>query len=120
MTENYDVATGMNLPIPDTIEKAVAERNGWINAAAMYCRNEEYYRKLVQEIGQMLGLDAFTADDGGVHEDVLCAKVPELVRARLNAAPGGFYVKCYPDGSYACGSEPLPPVSPEQQDGLSA
>jgi hypothetical protein len=34
-------------------------------------------------IGKMLGPEAYIADDGSVHEDVLCANVPELVAERL-------------------------------------
>lgn len=58
----------------------------WYDTAAQHARNEEYYRGLVQEIGEMLGADAFVSDDGSIQQDVLCAKVPELVRARLAAS----------------------------------
>lgn len=51
----------------------------WIETARMHCRNEDYYRGLVRQIGGMLGTEAFTSDDGSVQQSVLCAKVPELV-----------------------------------------
>ena len=73
-----------NLPVPETFEQAVRERNNWCDTAAQHCRNEQYYRGLVIKIGEMLGRDAYVSDDGSVQEDVLCAKVPELV-ARLVA-----------------------------------
>lgn len=56
----------------------------WYDTAAQHARNEEYYRGLVKEIGLMLGDEAFISDDGSVQDDVLCAKVPELVRTRLS------------------------------------
>lgn len=73
---------------PETLEQAIAERDSWVESAAMFSRNEEYYRGLVNEIGEALGDEAYIADDGSRSQDVLCAKVPELVRARL-AHPQG-------------------------------
>jgi hypothetical protein len=52
---DYDVASQMGLPVPDTIEEAVRQRDGWINAAAMHHRNEEYYCGLLDQIGAALG-----------------------------------------------------------------
>lgn len=74
----------MDVVLATAIARAVSRvlRN-WYDTAAQHCRNEEYYRGLVVEIGKMLGDDAFISDDGSVQKDVLCAKVPELVRARL-------------------------------------
>lgn len=71
-----------NLPNPETLEQAIRERNNWCDTAAQHLRNEEYYRGLVIKIGKMLGPEAYTSDDGSVQQDVLCAKVPDLV-ARL-------------------------------------
>jgi hypothetical protein len=68
---------------PETLEQAIAERDAWVETAMMFSRNEEYYRGLVEAIGKMLGRDAYTADDGSFSQDVLCAKVPEIVAARL-------------------------------------
>lgn len=63
---------------------------GWREDAERHLGNEQYYRGLLVEIGSMFGLPARTADDGSVYEDVICLKVPALVRASLNltAAPG--------------------------------
>lgn len=63
------------------IDRLKRERNFWEETAAQHCRNEEYYRGLVQKIGETIGEEAYIADDGGKHLDVLCAKVPELVVA---------------------------------------
>lgn len=56
---------------------------GWEEVAAQESRNRDYYRSLIVEIGELFGEAAYIADDGGRHEDVLCAKVPELVREAL-------------------------------------
>ena len=85
--DDYDIASKMGIPSPDTVEEAVRQRDHWINCAAQHHRNEDYYRGLVQRIGAMLGPDAFTQDDGGVVDDVLCAKVPGLVQKRLTMRP---------------------------------
>lgn len=65
------------------IEDLTGDAKFWCEAAAQHLRNEEYYRGLVVKIGEMLGPDAYISDDGSVQQDVLCAKVPELVRRRL-------------------------------------
>lgn len=73
-----DVARALDAaPVPD----------GWEETARQYARNTDYYRGLVKEIGALFGVAARTADDGGISEDVLCAKVPELVRALMAPAP---------------------------------
>ena len=73
-----------------TLARAIAKPvsrvlSAWYETAARHYRNEEYYRGLVQEIGAMLGPQAYTADGGGVHDTVLCAKVPELVRRLIES-----------------------------------
>jgi len=39
----------------------------------------EYYRGLVERCGKAVGVRAYTDDDGVVHQDVLNAKVPEII-----------------------------------------
>ncbi len=68
---------------PETLEQAIAERNAWIESAMTFSRNEDYYRGLVEQIGRLLGSDAYIADDGSISQDILCAKVPEMVETRL-------------------------------------
>lgn len=70
------------LGIPDTLEKAIAERNAWVESAAMFSRNEDYYCDLLDQIAAHLGIDAFTADDGSVYDSPVRAKLPDLVKAR--------------------------------------
>jgi hypothetical protein len=64
---------------PHTVESSRA----WMDTAAQFSRNEDYYRGLVVQIGEMLGDPAFTDDAGELHDSVLCAKVPALVREAL-------------------------------------
>lgn len=42
--------------------------------------NTEYYRGIVVKIGELFGAPAYISDDGSVQEDVLCAKVFDLVK----------------------------------------
>lgn len=51
----------------------------WMETAAQAQRNCDYYRTLVERCGEALGESAKTDDAGKLHDDVLCAKVPELV-----------------------------------------
>ena len=60
-------------------EENLRNANHWQEVARMHAKNEEYYRGLVVQIGDAMGHDAYVADDGTVSDDVLCAKVPELV-----------------------------------------
>lgn len=72
------------------LQKVVAEKIAmWMDTAAQNQLNTDYYRGLVERCGKAIGKDAYTQDDGGVCEDVLCAKVPELVEA-LCKLKGGF------------------------------
>lgn len=60
---------------------AEVERDAWIETASQNQRNTDYYRGLVEEIGSHFGEAAYISDDDSVQEDILCAKVPELVAA---------------------------------------
>ena len=57
------------------------ERDAWIEDASLFCKNMEFYRGLVYQIGEMFGVEAKTADDGSIMQDVLALKVPGLVSA---------------------------------------
>lgn len=65
---------------PTTLEEAIRQRDGWVEAAARHLDNEEYYRALLIECGVAIGPAAYTQDDGNLTDEVLCAKVPGLVR----------------------------------------
>ena len=64
------------------LAEAVAKRiAAWMDTAAQAQRNADYYRGLVVRCGNAIGDAARMAADGSKSEDVLCAKVPELVEA---------------------------------------
>lgn len=66
---------------PETLEEAIAERDHWIESAAMFHKNEIYYTGLLDQIAFHLGMVAFTADDGSVYQEPVRAKLPDLVAA---------------------------------------
>ena len=71
-----------NTVMDTVLAEAVAKRiAAWMDIAAEAQRNCDYYRGLVVRCGEALGEAAKTCDDGNKSEDVLCAKVPELVDA---------------------------------------
>ena len=57
--------------------------DGWEETAKWHSKNEDFYRNIVHEIGELLGPEVYVADDGSVMEDVLALKVPEVLRKRL-------------------------------------
>ena len=75
----------MDVELAEAVAKQIA---AWMEISAQNQRNTDYYRGLVERIGEAIGHEAYVQDDGGVCEDVLCAKVPELVDRLLkdNAA----------------------------------
>lgn len=62
-----------------TVEQLVRERNGWIDSAREFSNGLEYYRDQLDACARHIGLPCFTADDGGIHEEPLRAKVAEEV-----------------------------------------
>ena len=78
----------MNSILAMAIHKPVSQLvKNWYDTAAQNQRNTDYYRGLVQEIGKIFGDAAYLSDGGSVQQDVLCAKVPELVKALLKGTP---------------------------------
>ena len=62
------------------LAEAVARRiAAWMDTAAMFARNEDFYRGLLDRCATTLGRDAFTADDGSVYDSPVRLKIPELV-----------------------------------------
>ncbi len=59
----------------------------WMEIARQNQRNTDYYRDLVVQCGEAIGKKAYIQDDGGIVKDVLCAKVPELVREFIRSLP---------------------------------
>lgn len=57
----------------------------WYETARQFARNTEFYRGIVNEIGEMFGDAAKTSDDGSLQDSVLALKVPELVKRALES-----------------------------------
>jgi hypothetical protein len=76
--------------VSESIEELRAIVEAWKETAAQHLRNEEFYRGIVRQIGEQIGIAARTSDDSSVQDDVLALKVPELVtlaiaKAKLDA-----------------------------------
>ncbi len=56
----------------------------WMETAAQEFRNCHYYRNLLYVIAAELGPSVYLADDSTVSDDVLCAKLPALVREQVH------------------------------------
>jgi hypothetical protein len=85
--------------LPDMIEQLKKERDNWEATATDFNKAREYYRDLVIQCGQAIGKAAYTSDDGTTQEDVLCAKVPGLVKAMCD--PALDVVRPHPEPDYA-------------------
>lgn len=60
--------------------EAVAKRiAAWMDTAAQFARNEDFYRGLLDECAKSLGPDVFKADDGSIMDSPLRLKIPSLV-----------------------------------------
>lgn len=63
------------------LAKAFAKRIAyWMQTAAQNQRNTDYYRELLVQCGNAIGERAFTCDDGSKAQDVLCAKIPDIIK----------------------------------------
>ena len=67
-------------------DEARREREVWEETAAMFSRNEAFYRDLIDTVARSLGAEAFTDDTGAVHDSPIRLRVPELVEALLHRA----------------------------------
>lgn len=66
--------------VAELYQGALQEVLNWTDTARHHAKNEEFWRGLVHETGELLGIACKTSDDGSVQQDVLGLKVPELVR----------------------------------------
>jgi hypothetical protein len=73
--------------IAERIDREQQHTTNWLESAHQFHENEQYYRGLVVKIGEMLGEEAYTQDDGGKVDEVLCAKVPDLVAKLIVTTP---------------------------------
>lgn len=69
-----------HLELNPVLAEAVAKRIAvWMQTSAEMSNNTEYYRGLLVRCGKAIGDRAYTCDDGSRSEDVLCARIPEIV-----------------------------------------
>ena len=74
------------------LAEAVAIRIAtWMDTAAQFARNEEFYRGLLDECAKHLGPEVRVADDGSVMEGPLRLKIPEMVRKLAEKAKYSIY-----------------------------
>jgi len=66
----------MDTELAEAVAKRIA---AWMDTAAHNQRNADYYRALLVRCGKAIGDRAFISDDGTRQEDVLCAKIPEII-----------------------------------------
>lgn len=64
-------------------EASEREVAAWTESARHFSANVDYYQGIVDKIGELLGIEARTQDDGNVVDGILRAKVYELVKIRL-------------------------------------
>ncbi len=62
--------------------------DNWMDTASQEARNAAFYRDLIDQCAQVLGPEAYTADDGTVMQDPVRLKVPELVARLVHGACG--------------------------------
>ena len=60
-------------------EAAEVREASWTETARQHLNNEQYYCGLLDRIAKVFGARAYTSDDGSVQDEVVRAKLPELV-----------------------------------------
>lgn len=68
--------------IPDLAEVFAEQLSYWIYYASQNQINTEYYRNLLIKCGEILGDESYISDDGSIQDEVLCAKIPEIIERR--------------------------------------
>ena len=66
----------MDADLAEVIAEKIA---AWMEAAAQNQRNTDYYRGLLEQCGKTIGDRAYIANDGTRMDNVLCAKIPEII-----------------------------------------
>lgn len=84
----------------DRLTRLRSERDAWEETALQAQRSAGYYRDLIVKCGKSIGIDAYTDDAGEEHDEVLCAKVPELVD-RLCSQRSAMMTRCVAKGAIA-------------------
>lgn len=64
----------------------------WRETARQADASTGYYRKILMEIGQALGVESFTSDDGSIQSEPLAAKIASLVVQREAERLAALYI----------------------------
>ena len=73
-----------HLVMEPALAEAVARRiDSWMEIAAEYARNAEFYHGLLMDCGRLLWPDTYIQDDGGVVDEPLALKIPEVLARRI-------------------------------------
>jgi hypothetical protein len=70
---------------------AAQERVNWMEAAKQHCRNEEFYRAILDECAVYLKPEVYVSDDGSVQDEPVRLKIPELIGQKIREAVGCTY-----------------------------
>lgn len=68
---------------PELVAVFARVLKSWIDDAMRYANDVDFYRGLLDECAAHIGKEAYTDDAGGVHEDPIRLKIPELVKRLL-------------------------------------
>ena len=77
-----DETTKHLVMVPELAEAFARRLAGWMDIAAQHTRNENFYRELLNKCADALGPvtpKVFIQDDGGVVDEPLRVKLPELI-----------------------------------------
>jgi len=66
----------MDTVLAESVARRIAN---WMDTAAQNQRNTDYYRGLLEKCGKEIGKRAYQQDDGNYCDEVLCAKIPEII-----------------------------------------
>jgi len=75
----------MDVVLAEAVAKRIAV---WMEIAAQSQNNTDYYRNLLIRCGEAIGHEAYVQDDDGVCQDVLCAKIPEIIERDYSVMVG--------------------------------
>lgn len=70
--------TEMDVVLAEAVARRIA---AWMDTAAQMARNADYYRDLLDECAKLLGVAAYTSNDGTVQDEPLRLKIPEVMAA---------------------------------------
>ena len=68
----------MDVALAEAMAKRIA---AWMETAAAYSRNVDFYQGLLDKTAAHLGPDVFVSDDGSIQTEPLRLKIPEMVAA---------------------------------------